>query len=300
MILKRAAVAASLSLAVLFPANAQQPNQVEWKQVTSMPKGANLPAGVRADTLGIELGDTYAEARAKLAQLASEGIQPKPDTRSRAQKMIDRSMGNSSAPPITEREKFFQLEGPGATVIAASYVSEISMKRELPGSTPRTIDEFVSVYLSAPSSGHQVIGIRRTVGYPTDADQPRVADFLGPLKQKFKSEPQVYDHGSGTKYKFQFNDGRAFVSKNASVIACQEAYDINEAREIAGVNRTGECDVLIEVSVNHGISKDHAKSFIFTLSDNERAKANVGADFDFFDAYVNDLQQRTRGAPPKL
>jgi hypothetical protein len=36
------------------------------------------------------------------------------------------------------------------------------------------------------------------------------------------------------------------------------------------------------------------------LSDNERIKLNAGADYAFFESYVRDLQNRTKGVAPKL
>jgi len=297
--LSRAVLAAALSLTALNTASAQQANQVEWKQTFNMPKGTNLPPGVRADTLGIELGDTYAEAKAKLAQLASEGVQAAPDKRSMSQRMIDRNMGRSERPPVTESQVVFRLQGPGGNVIAAAYVAEAKLERELPGSGPQKLTEIVTLYFSAPSSGHQVIGIERLVAYPTNADQPRASDLLGPLKAKYKSEPQVSASDTTTTYKFQFNDGKPFVSP-PRIVACDARFKISEEREIPSINPNKDCDVVALVRVVHGISRDHAKSLTFTLADNERAQANIAADFDFFGSYVSDLQNRTRGAPPKL
>jgi hypothetical protein len=48
------------------------------------------------------------------------------------------------------------------------------------------------------------------------------------------------------------------------------------------------------------MSNDHAYSVLFTLSDNERTKANVVADFTFFENYARDLQARSQGVAPKL
>lgn len=38
----------------------------------------------------------------------------------------------------------------------------------------------------------------------------------------------------------------------------------------------------------------------FILSDNERTKLNLTADFAFLNGYVRDLQTRTKGNTPKL
>ena len=63
-----------LALAGAGAAHAQK--QIEWKQVYNMPKGLNQPKGVSLDILGIELGDTYAEVKAKLTKLLAETAAP--------------------------------------------------------------------------------------------------------------------------------------------------------------------------------------------------------------------------------
>jgi hypothetical protein len=75
---------------------------------------------------------------------------------------------------------------------------------------------------------------------------------------------------------------------------------MNTSGDIPRINQGGGCDVVFVVEFQLGMSSDHAKYIKMTLSDNERTKANVGADFAFFDAYARDLQARSRGTPPKL
>jgi hypothetical protein len=54
------------------------------------------------------------------------------------------------------------------------------------------------------------------------------------------------------------------------------------------------------MTVQFGISRDHARYITFTLSDLERTKANSAADFAFVQSYVRSMQERTRGTAPKL
>ena len=66
------------------------------------------------------------------------------------------------------------------------------------------------------------------------------------------------------------------------------------------LNQEGECDVVFRLAANHGISRDHASSLNFSFGDNARIKAYGAADFAYVEGYIRSLQERTRGAPPKL
>lgn len=275
--------------------------EVEWKQTLNMPKGQNMPRG-SGDILGIELGDTYTEAKAKLQGLLAEGIAPQAAPDDLADRVAAEMDGQSFGPPIKEERRVFRLKAPGASqVTTASFVAKVTLERKLKGTTERTIDETVEVYLSAPSSGHQVIGVTRYVSYNAEADQPRVIELLQQLTQKMGSEPQRFPLSSSVVLRYQFNDGKPFAPAKPTAITCQTSVLTSPtANDLKNVNVRGDCDALLEVSVNHGISRDHASSIIFTLSDNERVKANLTADFAFVSDYVRGVQDRTRGALPKL
>lgn len=60
-----------VSLLALTNFTFAQQQGIEWKQTLNIPKGQNL-SRERADILGIEIGDTYAEAKAKLQKLVLE------------------------------------------------------------------------------------------------------------------------------------------------------------------------------------------------------------------------------------
>ena len=68
-----AAAGMALALIASSPAIAQL-QKIEWKQTVNQPKGQNMPQGVTADILGIEAGDGYAGAKAKLEKLKNEGF----------------------------------------------------------------------------------------------------------------------------------------------------------------------------------------------------------------------------------
>lgn len=59
-------------------------------------------------------------------------------------------------------------------------------------------------------------------------------------------------------------------------------------------------DALLEVQISFGISPDHASSIIFGLSDNDRMKMNLAADYAYVSDHIRGLQERTRGSAPKL
>lgn len=293
---------ASLSVALLLAATGMsyaQQQEIEWKQTTNMPKGQNIPRD-RADILGIEIGDTYDEAKAKLQKLAAEGIQPKAKTMTPAERAVARMNGERSGPlAMREEQRIYRLKAPGAnSSISVSYVQNIQMARELP--TPNgKLGENIGVQFSAPSSGHQVLGISRSLYYHDQRDQPLISETLAQLKQKMKFDPQTINAGT-PKYLFQFNDGKPFAQANPTPISCIPRTDVSDTIYLKTINETGDCDALMEVNVQTGVSRDHASILSFTLADNDRAKTNLTADFAFINDYAKNLQQNTRGAPPKL
>ncbi|OCK55412.1 hypothetical protein LMTR3_11390 [Bradyrhizobium sp. LMTR 3] len=296
--MKRSMIALALAFATTSGAGAQQ-DEIKWTQTVNVPKGQNMPRD-RADILGLELGDTYDEAKAKLQKLASEGIQPKPIGGSAAERMAAKMDGQrSGSPPMREERRVYNLKSPGAnSTISASFVQKIELSRELPSANGK-ISDSIAVYFSAPSSGHQIVGVTRSITYGRDGDQPLMSDTLAQLKKKMQFEPQVINAGS-MKYRFQFNDGKPYAPSNPSVTSCLSSYGLDHAAGLKQVNQTGDCDALLEMSVQTGISSNHASILFFTLSDNDRTKTNLTADFAFLSDYVQKLQQDTRGAPPKL
>jgi hypothetical protein len=293
-----AVLAAMLSATAAYPQN----QQVQWTQTLNIPKGYNLPKGTSADVLGIELGDTYADAKAKLERLAAEApSKAAPPTP--AQTFRRALEPEKPQPPLSETKTVIFLPVPSGPQIEASYVGFMILRRALPGADARGIEENIYVRLSSPASGHQVVAIERSLIYSAQGDQPRAGELLGQLRQKFKAEPEtVTTTTTGAVYRFQFDDGRIFVpAKNQ--FACSPVSAMQHtvsARDIPTINSSGNCDVVLEIAVNYGISSDHVKSIIFRYGDNQRAKENLTADFAFFDGYVKNVQQRTKGAAPKL
>jgi hypothetical protein len=279
--------AAAVLAAMLSAGSAHsQDRQIQWTQTLNIPRGYNLPKGTSADVLGIELGDSHADAKAKLERLATEAP-PK-----------------AAAPtPLTETKTVIFLPVPSGPQIEASYVGFMILRRALPGADARGIEENIYVRLSSPASGNQVVAIERSLIYSAQGDQPRVGELLGQLRQKFKAEPEIAASATtGAVYRFQFDDGRIFVPAR-NQFACSPISAVPHtvsARDIPTINPSGHCDVVLEIAINYGISSDHVKSIIFRYGDNQRAKENLTADFAFFDGYVKNVQQRTKGAAPKL
>lgn len=275
-----AALAASAVLCAINPVMAQEPTKLEWAQTLNLPKGQNMPAGVKADMLGIELGAPYAEVMPLLRTLAAESP-------------------NRLAP--SEQVKAFDLPVPTGKV-RASYVAQATVVRLMDGSGKGSIPEELGVVFSAPSSGHQAVMIWRTINYPAPADQPKLADVINALKKKFKGTPiLVRSIPDSQRHAFVFNNGVP-----AKAMACsQTQVSVHTTPEIApSINPNRACDVVMWVEINLGFTPDHVKSIYFELSDNQRARLNLTADFEFLNAYVagrvNKLREQTRSQPPKL
>lgn len=289
-----------LALALLLAAtgigHAQQ--EIEWKQTLNIPKGQNISRD-RADMLGIEFGDSYAEAKAKLDKLAAEGIQPPAKKPSLSDQIAAEGAGSRSPLNMRQDRKTFRFQAPGqGGIMTASYVGKITLERQLPGSGNGRIEETIIVHLTSPASGHQVVAMDRYISYGA-ADQPQVSDVLGQLQQKFKTEAQV---AGSSSYRFQFDNGQGVSPQSGGrPNNCRTAIDaLANLDTVRRVNETGDCDVVMVLDLTRGISQNHASALRFYFADNERIKANGTADYAFVDGYIRDLQSRTRGAPPKL
>lgn len=268
-------LAAAMLLAGTAACHAQ--SQIEWKQVIDTPKGISIPRD-RADILGIELGDTIETVKAKMAVLLKEG-RPKDSH-------------------IEEMDRTFQMRVTNSSsIVTASYVSSIVMVREMPGK--RSITDKVAVFLSAPSSGQQVLGIDRMLSYNSQEDQPRISEVVGQVRTKMKFEPQFNGLNETADYVWQFDNGQP-LPRGPGLNRCNVSHGIEEERSLAQVNESGDCDGLLRVEVNYGFSRDHAKYLTFRLTDNDRTKANLTADFAYVRMYIRDQQNRSRGVAPKL
>lgn len=275
--------------------------EIPWKQTVNVAKYQSMPRG-SGDMLGIELGDTYADLKLKLQALLAEGIAPKQPPKDSLDRVTAEMDGQTFTPPIKEERRVFRMQIPGASnVVTASFIARVTLTRDLKGSTPRFINETIQVHLSAPSSGHQAIGIERYLTYNAEGDQPRVSELLAQLKSKMQSEPQIFENPRGVTYRYQFNDGRPYAPAKPSVVSCQSAFHaLMDSNALKMINERGDCDALLEVQVSFGISRDHASSIVFGLSDNDRMKMNLTADYAYVSDHVRSLQERTRGAAPKL
>jgi hypothetical protein len=284
-------------LAMTAAASAQQ--SIEWKQVLNLPKGLNQPPGVKLDVLGIELGDSYAEVKAKFEALlkevgkTSQSGAPKPPTS--AQDYMNRSLaqmgGEASSRPITEVNRIIRFHTPGGP-IQAEYVGEARLSRELKGGHGK-VEERITVLFSAPSSGHQALSIHRVVRYRDKTDQPRIPDLIALLSQKLKGQPVPTLGG----VRFIYDNG---VLQAAEPSPCIVGVEADNPRTARSFNPNGACDVVYQMTFSKGISDQHAAAIEFRVTDSERAKQDILADFAFFNSYVQNLQNRTGGAAPKL
>lgn len=288
---------------VLWPiaVSSSAAQEIPWKQTVNVAKYQSMPRG-SGDMLGIELGDTYDDVKLKFRALLAEGVAPKQPPKDPLDRVTAEMDGQTFAPPIKEERRVFRMQAPGASnVVTASFIAKVTLTRDLKGATARAINETIQVYLSAPSSGHQVIGIERYLAYNAEDDQPRVNDLLAQLKSKMQSEPQIFPNPSGGTYRYQFNDGRPYTPAKPTAVSCQTAFHaLMDSNAVKSINERGDCDALLEVQINFGISRDHARSIIFALSDNDRMKANLAADYAYVGDHIRSLQERTRGSAPKL
>ncbi|MEZ5898511.1 MAG: hypothetical protein R3D51_03360 [Hyphomicrobiaceae bacterium] len=265
--------------AILLGTNASRAEDIVWKQVQAIARGKGLPQGVHGDIRGIELGDTYADAKAKIDALRSEANAPEGDAK------------------LKETETVFQLPTPHGSITAA-YVGKVQL--EIRTTQPRG-DDYITVRFSAPSSGHQVYSIERLLIYSDQKDQPRISEVVGSLKKKLRADPLEIRGREGVTYRFQFDGGKAWITNPQPFTACSAVTsDTIEQSRIASINDKGVCDVVFEMEATYGISDDHIESVWFRLTDNDRMKANLTADFGFFQTYINELRAKTGGSVPKL
>ncbi len=285
--MRTASLLAAIASALATTIGGASAQEIEWAQTLNLPKGANLPKGVSADLLGIELGESYATAKPKLERLHKE------------------SPAAPKAKSFNEIAREIRFNLPSGTALTARYPGYIELKMDVPGSGKRPIEEILSVYFSAPSSGQQVVGIQRSIKYAEHADQPRIAELIERLKEKFKSAPQIYPLGNHAEYRFVFHQGRVADPAKQGLASCNANYGIQRdipmsSTDIPRWNCERACDVTLRLEIVYGLSNEHVGRINFILSDNERAKQNFLADYAFFENYVKRIQDKTKGAVPKL
>lgn len=261
------------------PAYAQD---VEWTQTVDMPKGANLPSGVTVDILGIAPGDSYEEAKAKLAAIIAQ-----PDD-------------YYSEPRIQEYQYEIFLPLPGGQRVTVRYVGAMKVEITRMGTKP---SESIHVGLSAPSSGHQVVAVERHISYSAQAEQPRISAVLESLTGRMGSVHRTDAFSSGVHHIHRFDDGRALGADTPwpswGCDPVQAHGNVAEA-DLYRINNDGTCDVVFKTEFGFGLSDDHARSIWFKLGDNARARENFTADYQFFRDYVATLQNSAGADAPKL
>jgi hypothetical protein len=281
-------------LAGLFGTSAIAEEEIQWKQVLNVPTGANLPAGLLWDVLGIRPGDSYEVVRPRLSALLAESIPQAPPT----DKTTAALLGQDTSEPLEEVKLSMYLPVAGGQNVKATYVDRVELRRELKGSGPRPIEDHLTLRFSMPSSGSQVLSIDRRIRYYEHTDQVRIGDMIKSITAKYGATPVIDKAGQSTTLKFIFDNGKPFVPKNV-LEDCASGMDM-DINDIEGINKKGSCDVVLEVILQHGLSDDHAANIRFHLYDYARGKENKTADRAYFDAYLNDVRSRTAGQAPKL
>lgn len=280
---------AAVLAAGLFSSHAHGQQQIEWKQVSDLDVGLNMPADVSADIRGMRLGESYAVIRPKLEAISK-----------------DRE-GVDGEPEWEESDVSMRMQTAAGNWIEASWnhPGTIRLTRDMKGSELVVgSTETIWVQFSGPSSGSQATEIHRLLSYNEQHRQVRISEIVDDLSKKFKSQPQVSASETHARYWWQFNDGHPFVSPigidHPLVCAGRGLRSPNDSTSPEYINKDGNCDVLMEVQFAYGISNDHAKSIWFKLSDLERGKQNLATDNKFFDDYLASLVKNTGGAKPDL
>lgn len=287
-------IGAAMVIAGLFSTSAVAEEQIQWKQVLNIPKGANLAPGVTWEILGIAPGDSYETVRPRLDALLAEDVTPK----STIDKSTAELLGQDLSGPLEEVKLSIMLPLTGGQDIKATYVDRIELKRQLKGTGAKPIDDALTLRFSTPASGNQVISIHRGISFYEHTDQVRISEMIKSLSEKFGRNPRITKDQKSTNLKYIFNDGELFTPTNV-LEDCGPGMSMT-LNEIDQINPTGNCDVVLEVTLGHGISDDHASGIAFQLYDYSRGKENITADRGFIDAYVNDVRSRTAGQAPKL
>jgi hypothetical protein len=259
---------ATVTACIASAAGAQ--TDFQWKQTTSILKGQNMPAGIKADVLGIELGTNFTDAKATLEKLAAEGEPPRE--------------------PVQLRNMTVTLSSGAGAPVEGKYVGQAILNRTLPSQRSQKPDDTITLDFSAPSSGQQVIRIARTLVYNDPADQPKMADIVAALDKKFGTAAQVNDLGPETdRHQYAFANGAAI-----------SFLQVPEGQRLNFCPVSGRCAVEVRVDLRRGISPDRVSKMEVVISDNARETANKKSDESFFENYFRELSKGSSAAPPKL
>jgi len=129
---------------------------------------------------------SFVEARAVLEKLASEAVSEKP----KIEEQIMRQYCQQSAPTF----RFSMWQPVSQTYLAGR------------GQKPPT--NFIEITFSAPSSGHQVTSVDRTLTYDDPADQPKISEALASLEQRLGMKDDVLVSHGYSKHTYGFANGK--------------------------------------------------------------------------------------------
>ncbi len=268
-----------------FVAAANANQVLEWSQIQKIEKGEGIPVGISLDILGLELGDSYTEAKAKL-------------------EAIRENQPQSAGGDIKSSEKHFRLPSGGGQFVETKYTSKLTVEINHPD---KNQSETIDAYFTAPSSGAQLFGINRRIWFYDHTKQPRISETLARVTEKTGAEPTNVNPGrDDIRYLYVLDDGKVVDAPlpipstlQCGFLGLSSLVGNFTEDTVRGINRSGDCDISQEVIFTYGVSQDHAKTMTFSLIDAERAKSNLGADFQFFADYITQLQN-SGGEGPQL
>ena len=257
--------AASLPLAA-------QDNNIQWRQTYAHDDAKSMPSGFSLDVLGVAIGDTFEEAKAKLERISQER---------EGENKVEVVKSYFRIPTGNSSDAFLET----------SYPSMLKLS---------TFNETITLHVSAPSSGSEVYILDRLIRYYDKTKQAKISEVLSKIGEKYGFAPAVRDPQiSLNNYRIQLDDLQPVAPPNPSD-ACGPSYLtslIKTEQKVQNINRDGTCDVIIDINFNLGISENHAESIWFKIADLERVKAMASADYQFFSDYINELKSGGADAP---
>jgi hypothetical protein len=276
---------------------------VEWVKTIDVPIGENMPPDVKAEVLGIQLGASIDAMRPILKKLAAEDqTDPKNHAQCYTKECInrliqgDKSLVTDPNPTYKEVTSTLTLDGTSPP-ITATQVTRIDVWRVFGPRQDLADSEKLQVTFSAPSSGAQVLQIYRENQYPRQS-QPRISETIKAVSERFKHNAPLR---KGNRIVFLFSKGSASgASQGYGASECYGA-DLTTftPATIGAINPSRGCDVMLELEFFPGISADHAATIRSRLVDNQRARLDYKADYDFLMGYANRLAKKS-AAPPKF
>ena len=245
--------------------------QLQWKLSFTYEDSKSIPDGLSLDILGVKVGDSFEVAKEKLERLSAE-------------------RGDGRAVQITET--YFRIPTGGNAFLQTKYPSQLRLDMGA---------DAITVHVSSPASGAEVFGLSRIIHIQDNTKQVEIDKFLPTLAAKYGSTPVNVNLGrKASHYLIQYDEKQATQPAYQDYQRCSAStmsYWGRKEEDVKDINRNGNCDVVIDIQFNFGISNNHARTIWYHIADLERAEATIGADYQYFRDYVESLKSGGGDAP---